>query len=67
MEHKDNNTDTANSHRDSLTLWHEGVFLSSSYAGGGAFGPPLKTNFRSEFSTKFGMYIGLCMNFKFQF
>ena len=44
-----------------------GVFFSSSYAGGGLFGPHRKPTSPLNFSTKFGMYIGLRINCKFQF
>ena len=39
-----------------------GVFLSSSYAP-----PHRQPTSALNFSAKFGLYIGLCMNFKFQF
>ena len=52
----------------SLNPMSSGVFLSSSYAGGGGlFGPHRKPTSALNFSTTFGMCIGLCMNFKFQF
>ena len=44
-----------------------GVFLSSNYAGGGFLAPHRKPTSALNFSTKFGMHICLCMNFKFQF
>ena len=45
-----------------------GVFLSSSYVGGGGFlAPHKKPTSPLTFSTKFGMYIGLRINAKFQF
>ena len=46
-----------------------GLFLSSNCTGGGELlAPPhRKPTSTLNFLTKFGMYIGLCMNIKFQF
>ena len=47
-------------------LFFRGINLISSYEGGGFLTPHSKPTSTQNFLTKFGMCIGLCMNFKFQ-